>query len=121
MQVVNRRSIMKDPDKITANDLLKFPADNTKSNMEEMVIDERQRELLFEGKRWFDLVRRSMRDGNNTYLSQQVANKGLKNASIVQGNLESIFESIFLPCYLEEWKVNKNLWKNPAYTYEEKD
>lgn len=66
VQVVNRRSIMKDPDKILPNDLLKFPADNTKSNMEEMVIDERQRELLFEGKRWFDLVRRSMRDGNNT-------------------------------------------------------
>ena len=121
VQVVNRRSIMKDPDKILPNDLLKFPADNSKTNMEEMVMDERQRELLFEGKRWFDLVRRSMRDGNNTYLSQQVANKGLKNASIVQGNLESIFESIFLPCYLEEWKVNKNLWKNPAYTYEEKD
>ena len=121
VQVVNRRSILKDPDKMAATDLLKFPTEDAKTGMQEMVMAERQRELLFEGKRWFDLVRRSMRDGNNDYLSQQIQNKGLQNASIVKGTLETIFESIYLPCYLEEWKVNGNLWHNPAYTYEEKD
>lgn len=121
VQTVYRRSVLKDPDKITDSDLLKFPSEDAKTEMEKLVMEERQRELLFEGKRWFDLVRRSMRDGNNEYLSQQVANKGLQNAAIVASNLESTFETIFLPAYLEEWKVNSNVWKNPAYTYEEKD
>ena len=119
VQVVNKRSIMKDPERISNSDLLSFPG--TKADMENLVMKERQRELIFEGKRWYDLVRRSMRDGNNEYLSQQVDNKGLQNSAIVTGNLQATFDAIFLPCYLEEWKVNKNLWLNPAYTYEEKD
>ena len=121
VQVVNKRSLMKNPDRISDSDLLTFPTSNSKTNMEEMIIKERQRELIFEGKRWFDLVRRSMRDGDNEYLAQQVGNKGLHNSAIVTGNLQATFDAIFLPCYLEEWKVNNNLWKNPAYTYEEKD
>ena len=121
VQVVNKRSIMKNPERISNSDMLTFPASNSKTNMEEMVMMERQRELLFEGKRWFDLVRRSMRDGNNEYLSHQVDNKGLQNSAIVTGNLLATFDAIFLPCYIEEWKVNENLWMNPAYTYEEKD
>jgi hypothetical protein len=43
------------------------------------------------------------------------------NAAIVTSNFETTFDAIFLPAYLEEWKVNKNVWVNPAYTYEEKD
>ena len=121
VRVVNKRSILKDKDRITATDMLTFPTEDAKTKMEEMVMQERQRELLFEGKRWFDLVRRSMRDGNNEYLSRQISNKGLLNAAIITSNLETTFDAIFLPCYLEEWKVNKNVWNNPAYTYEEKD
>lgn len=121
VQVVNKRSILKDKDRIAASDMLSFPTEDAKTKMEEMVMQERQRELLFEGKRWFDLVRRSMRDGNNEYLSRQISNKGLMNAAIVTSNFETTFDAIFLPAYLEEWKVNKNVWVNPAYTYEEKD
>ena len=121
VQVVNKRSILKDKDRIAATDMLSFPTEDAKTKMEEMVMQERQRELLFEGKRWFDLVRRSMRDGNNEYLSRQISNKGLMNAAIVTSNFETTFDAIFLPAYLEEWKVNKNVWVNPAYTYEEKD
>lgn len=121
VRVVNKRSIMKDKDRIAASDMLSFPTEDAKTKMEEMVMQERQRELMFEGKRWFDLVRRSMRDGDNKYLSQQISNKGLQNAAIVTGMFETTFDAIFLPCYLEEWKVNKKVWSNPAYTYEEKD
>ena len=115
VQVVNKRSILKDKDRIAAADMLSFPTEDAKTKMEEMVMQERQRELLF------DLVRRSMRDGNNEYLSRQISNKGLMNAAIVTSNFETTFDAIFLPAYLEEWKVNKNVWVNPAYTYEEKD
>ena len=34
----------------------------------DLVFDERRREFLFEGKRWFDLVRHTRRDGNTDYL-----------------------------------------------------
>ena len=121
VQVVNKRSILKNPDRISSSDMLTYPSTDSKANMEEMVLMERQRELMFEGKRWFDLVRRSMRDGDNDYLTQKLANKGLPNSAIVTGNMRATFDAIFLPCYIEEWKVNKNLWMNPAYTYEEKD
>ena len=39
---------------------------STKSQMENLVFEERARELMFEGKRWYGLVRRSRRDGNTS-------------------------------------------------------
>ena len=121
VQVINKRALLKNKDLITENDLLSFPTDNPKEKMKDLVLLERQRELLFEGKRWFDLVRCSMRDGNNNVLIEKFKKKGLENSYTIEGQFESTFDAIFLPCYLEEYKVNKNLWLNPAYTYEEKD
>ena len=114
VNVVNRRNIMKEADKITANDQLKFADYNTKDKMEELVMEERHRELLFEGKRWYDLVRRSLRDGNTQYLRTQLGNKGLKNAGIVSSKLTRM-EAIFWPYNLDELKVNHNLTQNPAF------
>lgn len=114
VNVVNRRNIMKAADKITANDQLKFADYNTKDKMEELVMEERHRELLFEGKRWYDLVRRSLRDGNTQYLRTQLGNKGLKNAGIVSSKLTRM-EAIFWPYNLDELKVNHNLTQNPAF------
>jgi hypothetical protein len=58
-----------------------------------------------------------MRDGNTNYLTQQMANKGLQNSAVVNSRLQKM-EAMFLPCNLEEVKVNKNLWKNPSYTFD---
>lgn len=114
VDAINRRSIMKDPDKLTDKDVLSAASYGTKAAMEELVMEERHREFLFEGKRWYDLVRRSMRDGNTQYLRNQLANKGLKNGSIISSKLARM-EAIFWPYYLEELKVNKNLVQNPAF------
>lgn len=114
VNVINRRALMKDPDKITDNDLLKFTDYNTKVKMEDLVLEERHRELLFEGKRWYDLVRRSLRDGNTSKLRDNVSNKGLKNSSIISSKLTRM-EAIFWPYNLEELKVNHNLTQNPAF------
>ena len=51
---------------------------STKSQLMDLVFDERRREFLFEGKRWFDLVRHSRRDGNTEYLVEAVQNKSLR-------------------------------------------
>lgn len=87
---------------------------STKSQMENLVLEERARELMFEGKRWFDLVRRSLRDGNTSYLVQQVTRKGSDNASVVQAKLAKM-DAIFWPYNLEELKVNPYLVQNPAF------
>ena len=87
---------------------------NTKSQMENLVFEERARELMFEGKRWYDLVRRSLRDGNTSYLVQQVTRKGSDNASVVQAKLAKM-DAIFWPYNLDELKVNPYLVQNPAF------
>lgn len=87
---------------------------STKSQMENLVFEERARELMFEGKRWYDLVRRSLRDGNTSYLVQQVTRKGSDNASVVQAKLAKM-DAIFWPYNLDELKVNLYLVQNPAF------
>lgn len=87
---------------------------STKSQMENLVLEERARELMFEGKRWYDLVRRSLRDGNTSYLVQQVTRKGSDNASVVQAKLAKM-DAIFWPYNLDELKVNPYLVQNPAF------
>lgn len=93
---------------------LSFDSYSSKTQMENLVMEERQRELMFEGKRWFDLVRRSLRDGNTNYLVSQVSRRGSDNASVVQSKLARM-DAIFWPYNLEELKVNKNLKQNPAF------
>lgn len=83
--------------------------------MIELVYQARRRELMFEGKRWFDLVRRSIRDGNTTYLRSQVQNK---YNSATTANKFGDFNAVYLPYNHNEVVVNENLQQNPAYPEE---
>ena len=82
--------------------------------MNNLVMAERQRELMFEGKRWFDLVRRARREGNTDYLVEQVKRKYTTNGSAVQSKL-SRMEAIYWPYNEDELKVNLYLEQNPAF------
>lgn len=86
--------------------------------MENLVFDERQRELMFEGKRWFDLVRLSLRDGNNTRLVSKVLPKFLENSSGIRIKLSSTQDILFWPYNRTELIQNPNLKQNPAYKSE---
>lgn len=86
----------------------------TKIDMENLVLKERQRELMFEGKRWYDLVRRSRRDGNTQVLLNQVLQKYTTNTSAIQNKLSKL-DAIYWPYNVDELKVNKNLKQNPAF------
>ena len=79
-----------------------------------LIYDERTRELMFEGKRWFDLVRRSVIEGNTNYLVTQAARKYTNNKSAAESRLSRI-DAIFWPYNEEELKVNRNLKQNPAF------
>ena len=117
VNAVNKRSVCE----VNLVDTLLAREYNTKSLMQDLVMKERQRELMFEGKRWYDLVRRSMRDGNTDELCQAVARREGTNASYVQNFFSSKstgMNAIFWPYNEEETKVNQNLAnaQNPAFS-----
>lgn len=84
------------------------------TDVEEIVMNERRRELLFEGKRWFDLVRVSMRNGNTEYLTGKVIGKYTENVSAIRIRLKSM-DAIFFPIAKDEIKINPQLTQNPIY------
>ena len=86
----------------------------TKALMLNLVYDARRRELMFEGKRWYDLVRRSRREGDTDYLVEQVKEKYSENANTATSKLGNM-NAIYWPYNDEELDVNPNLTQNPAY------
>jgi len=93
----------------------------TKDKMETLVLQERNRELMFEGKRWYDLVRRSLRDNNTSVLQEAVALREGPNAQLAKAFFSDKANAqwkwaIFWPYFYEETQVNKNLTPNPAYS-----
>ena len=110
VQAVNNRSIME-----TSITSYKLSMPTSQDGMRKMVLEERQRELMFEGKRWYDLVRRSLRDGNTDFLVSKVKEKDMENKTYALMNLAKM-DAIFWPYNLEELRVNPYLKQNPAFS-----
>jgi hypothetical protein len=91
---------------------------STVSTMENLILNERQRELMFEGKRWFDLVRMAKREGNNENLINHVINKHKSNTSAIRIRLKTI-DGLYFPYSESELKLNKYLKQNPVYITDE--
>jgi len=111
--VVNKRSICKK--ELTGTDTLQFTNYASKDLMTKLVKRERQRELMYEGKRWFDLVRYSLRAGNTDELIDAVGHREDVNKGFVQ-NFFKKMDAIFWPYNIDEMKVNRNLVPNPAFS-----
>ena len=85
--------------------------------MRQFVFDERQRELIFEGKRYYDLIRKIEREGNltsivSTYL---VSRKYIHlDQSTIRSKLNDI-NALYMPIYTDELKANSLLVQNPFY------
>ena len=77
------------------------------------ILEERKRELAFEGKRWYDLVRFSSIYGPD-YLVNRIY-KMWNDIEISQRITNS--ESWFLPIHYEELRINKSLEQNPYYDF----
>ncbi len=120
VDAVNRRANCFNNNSYLANGTpLKKSDYGTDSQMEELVLDERRRELMFEGKRWFDLVRKSMRDGNSEYLVSKVLKKqDAANQSAVRIKLDDL-DALFFPLNKDELKINTMLKQNPVYIEDE--
>ena len=87
--------------------------------METLVLEERRRELMFEGKRWFDLVRMARRDGNTKRLISLVIGKYDKSTvSAVRIKLTDM-NALYFPLSKDEIKINNKLKQNPVYIEDE--
>lgn len=113
INTVNKRA--NDVTTTTRSDTLKM-ADyiDSKASMEELLMAERQREFMFEGKRWFDLVRMARRDGDNTRLVSLTSRKYIENVNAIKIKLADP-NIIYFPYAKSELKVNPLLKQNPAF------
>lgn len=86
----------------------------------ELLMNERRREFLFEGKRYFDLVRLSRREGNTRAFRKALSQKyGEAGASVAIKMVQMDF--MYLPVSKKQMKVNPNLVQNPCYLDEEEN
>jgi hypothetical protein len=90
---------------------------NSVSAMEEYILQERQREFAFEGKRWFDVLRNAKR---NNYQNLRFLND-MATISVPQDRQQAAYNKLkdpnshYLPIYLYELQTNKLLVQNPFY------
>ena len=131
VQAVNKRSMAKN-----ATDTLKFENFKSKEDMELLVLAERERELCFEGKRWFDLMRYCYRHMTGVNISQRLADTGawpelyqpmltmvIRKYSNDGGGDAVSFKMksepyLYWPIQESEVKVNSLLNQNPVYIQE---
>lgn len=135
VKAVNDRSIA---EASLATDSLKFADYSSVEDMETLVLSERMRELCFEGKRWFDLMRYNYRHvegvditktmseilGKATVSSYPVTNYSemlvLMTRKYTEGGNTVRYKisrepMLYFPVYESEMQVNSNLKQNPAY------
>lgn len=101
-------------EQITVAPSLKIEDYHTVADFEQLVFDERRREFLFEGKRWFDLVRQAMRNGQSKDIFTAVQGKYEGNTRSIEIKFNNPY-GLFLPLNKEEIKINDKLKQNPAY------
>ena len=109
MELINETYLRSNED----GDSLKVANYGTKIEMEKLVLRERHRELLFEGKRWFDLVRLARRENSTTSLNTYVDHKSTSATSSTLGAL--VMDAIYMPISRWEIEANPKLKQNPFY------
>ena len=111
VRLINLTYMRSNPDLVEG---LKLETYNSKLEMEKLVLRERQRELMFEGKRWFDLMRLARRDDSPSSLLNYVMKKIGGDASL-QTSKMSVMDALYMPIHNDELKANTALEQNPYY------
>lgn len=86
--------------------------DNSFDKLVDLVTRERQRELMFEGKRWFDLMRLARRAGSPSPLVSFIARKG--EGSEALGKMSQM-NALYWPVNKGELEANEALVQNKFY------
>lgn len=96
---------------------LKIMDSTSKSFMTGFILEERQRELAFEGKRWYDVLRNAKR---NNYEGMQYL-LTMAGVSIPSDRLQAALSKLrdknchYFPIYTYELQTNRLLEQNPFY------
>lgn len=102
-----------------AKDSLNFNTFSTQEGIEALVLAERQREFVGEGKRWFDLVRYAQRKGEtSSMITNFLGRKYATNSKAISAKLATI-KSLFSPIYNNEIKKNSLLHQNSIWAINE--
>jgi len=123
IDAVNSRSIVADNDKVSPvslTSLIKYTASTSVTDLENTLNKERRRELMFEGKRWYDLVKIARRTGNQEALINSVSKKyESSTASAVKIKFKNPW-ALYFPLHKDEVRYSQGVLKqNPAYKDEE--
>lgn len=136
VQAVNSRSIYSDN---LSADSLRWQYYNTRTSMETLVLNERLRELCFEGKRWYDLMRYNYRHVDASDYSKtfyELEQEGYDFPRNTQNMLNLVTRKyssgsqaaaskmrtepyLYMPINRSDIRVNLNLHQNPAYNVED--
>lgn len=136
VKYINSRSIYQ-PN--LSSDSLKWSYYNTKVSMENLVLNERLRELSFEGKRWYDLMRFNYRRVTGVDYTTTLATQAEEGREFVRNNADMLnlvvrkYTSggqaaaskmrtepyLYMPVLQREMDVNSVLKQNPAYSSNE--
>lgn len=94
-------------------DSLKMNNYPDKGAMQELVLRERQRELLFEGKRWFDLMRVARRNNDASAIMKYISPK--LTGDNMQIKKMTIMDALYMPVAQSQIEINPKLVQNPFY------
>ncbi len=111
VNTVYKRSCSEDG---VVQDSLLFDNYNSVSSMHELVLLERRREFLFEGKRWYDLLRKVRRENSTSGSWELLSSKYDEDVTLIESKL-SVIDAWYLPIWYEETDVNTNLHQNEYY------
>jgi len=93
------------------------PDPNNIDDVARFILEERSREFMFEGKRWYDVLRyvKCNNYAQISYLLDMVA--GIVPANTVHTSQTKMLDhnSHYFPVYYYELQTNKNLLQNPFY------
>ena len=91
----------------------------SKEGIESLVMAERQREFVAEGKRWFDLVRYAQRRGGTQEMLALLTRKfASDNKKAIEAKLSTI-QSLFSPINIDEIRNNGLLHQNEVWAVDE--
>lgn len=91
----------------------------SKEGIESLVMAERQREFVAEGKRWFDLVRYAQRRGGTQEMLALLTRKfASDNKKAIEAKLSTI-QSLFSPINISEIRNNGLLHQNEVWAVDE--
>lgn len=88
------------------------------SDAETVVLEERRLELCFEGKRWYDLLRKARREGSTDKALQLLVAARSGDTQLFEARLSSL-DAWYLPISKTEMNANPNLHQNAYYKLKE--